>query len=103
MRQATLFFFLLLVAAGFSGCSGLSDAKNSGGSGGGGNPNPGTISVWVAPQSPTVVVSQAIAFQATVTGTSNTAVTWEVNGVASGNSTVGTINTSGTYRAPAVL
>lgn len=103
MRQATVFFSLLLVAAGFSGCSGLSDAKNSGSGGGGGNPNPGTISVSVAPQSPTVVVSQAVVFQATVTGTSNTAVTWEVNGVAAGNSTVGTINTSGTYTAPAVV
>ena len=40
-------------------------------------------------------------FTATVTGTTNTAVTWSVNGVAGGNSTVGTISTSGAYTAPA--
>ena len=42
------------------------------------------------PHSNTVVVSSA-------------AVTWSVNGVAGGNATVGTINSSGLYTAPAVL
>ena len=101
MRRATLFLSLLAVAAGLSGCSGLSDVKNPGGGGGGGNS--GTITVTVAPQSPTAVVSQTVAFQATVTGTTNTAVTWEVNGIAGGNSTLGTISTSGTYTAPATV
>jgi hypothetical protein len=40
-----------------------------------------------------------VAFQATVTGSTNTAVTWEVNGVVGGNSTTGTILT-GVYTAP---
>jgi hypothetical protein len=40
-------------------------------------------------------------FIATVTGTTNTAVTWQVNGVTGGNATVGTINTSGLYTGPA--
>jgi hypothetical protein len=40
-------------------------------------------------------------FIATVTGTSNTAVTWQVNGVTGGNATVGTIDTSGNYTGPA--
>src|SRR3974377_360138 len=101
MCRATLFLSLLAVAAGLSGCSGLSDVKNTGGGGGGGNP--GAITVTVAPQSPTAVVSQTVAFQATVTGTTNTAVIWEVNGVAGGNSTVGTISTLGTYTAPATV
>jgi len=100
MRRATLFLSLFAVAAGLSGCSGLSDVKHTGGGGGG---NPGTITVTVAPQSPTAVVDQTVAFQATVTGTTNTAVTWEVNGIAGGNSTVGTISTSGTYTAPATV
>ena len=47
------------------------------------------------------------AFQATVTGTSDTSVSWEVNGVAGGNSSAGTIVASGadtaTYTAPAIL
>ena len=98
MRRAALFLLVLVVAAGFSGCSGLSDAKNSGGGG-----TPGAITVTVAPQSPTVVVNQTLAFQATVTGTTNTAVIWQVNGVTSGNSTVGTINASGSYKAPATV
>jgi len=37
---------------------------------------------------------------ATVTNTTNTAVTWEVNGIVGGNSTVGTITTGGLYTAP---
>jgi len=98
MRRATLFLLLLVVAAGFSGCSGLSDAKHNGGGG-----NPGVITVTVAPQSPTAVVNQTVAFLATVTGTTNTAVVWEVNGVMSGNSTVGTINASGAYTAPGTV
>lgn len=98
MRRATLFLLLLVVAAGFSGCSGLSDVKHTGGGG-----NPGAITVAVAPQSPTAVVNQIVTFQATVTGTTNTAVIWEVNGVTAGNSTVGTINASGAYTAPAAV
>ena len=43
-------------------------------------------------------------FTASVTGTSNTAVTnWQVNGVTGGNSSTGTISTSGLYTAPATL
>src|SRR5256884_732352 len=42
-------------------------------------------------------------FTATVTGSSNTAVTWEVNGVTGGNSTTGTVSTSGLYTAPATV
>jgi hypothetical protein len=41
-------------------------------------------------------------FQATVTGSTNTAVTWEVNGTTGGNSTVGTIS-GGQYVAPSTV
>ncbi|HEY1576140.1 MAG TPA: hypothetical protein VGF82_03600 [Terracidiphilus sp.] len=40
-------------------------------------------------------------YMATVTGTSNTAVTWSVDGVAGGNATAGTISADGLYTAPA--
>ncbi len=40
-------------------------------------------------------------FSATVTGNMNQAVAWSVNGVASGNATVGTIDSKGMYHAPA--
>jgi hypothetical protein len=54
----------------------------------------------LTPSSATVVVGQNTAFLATVTGSTNTAVTWEVNGMAEGNMTVGTI-AGGVYTAPA--
>lgn len=42
-------------------------------------------------------------FTATVTNLSSNAVTWKVNGVTGGNSTLGTINTSGVYTPPATI
>ena len=42
-------------------------------------------------------------FAAAVAGTTNTTVTWSVNGVVGGNSTVGTISTTGLYTAPAAV
>jgi PKD repeat protein len=43
------------------------------------------------------------AFKATVTSTTNSAVSWEVNNLAGGNSTVGTISPSGVYTPPATV
>jgi len=79
---------------GLSGCGG-------GGSSSGGNT--GGIMVMVSPSSTSDVVNQQVPFTATVTGTTNTAVTWEVAGMRGGNSTVGTIDTNGNYTAPAVV
>jgi uncharacterized protein (DUF1800 family) len=42
-------------------------------------------------------------FTATVTNESSTAVTWQVNGVANGNATVGTISATGLYTPPALI
>ncbi len=42
-------------------------------------------------------------FAATVTGANNTAVNWEVNGVAGGNTSVGTIDNAGLYIAPVAI
>jgi len=42
-------------------------------------------------------------FTATVTGESSTSVTWQVNGITGGNSSVGTISTSGLYTPPAAI
>jgi trimeric autotransporter adhesin len=64
----------------------------------------GAISITTNPAGVTVVYTgNTQAFTATVTGESNTAVTWEVNGAAGGNSTVGTIDTSGNYTAPSAV
>jgi uncharacterized protein (DUF1800 family) len=73
-----------------------------GGAGVGTTPPP-VISVTVAPTSASVRAGSTQAFTATVTGTTNTAVTWQVNGVTGGNSTIGTIDGSGNYLAPAVV
>jgi len=40
---------------------------------------------------------------ATVTNSTNTAVTWQVNGIAGGSSTVGTISATGLYTPPATI
>jgi hypothetical protein len=62
-----------------------------------------SIFVMVTPNPINVAVSAEEQFTATVTGTTNTAVTWEVDGIAGGNSTVGTITTTGIFTAPATI
>jgi len=64
---------------------------------------PSSVSVQVAPQSPTLGPGQTQQFTATVTGTTNTAVTWSVNGVAGGNTALGTTSANGLYTAPAAV
>jgi hypothetical protein len=73
------------------------------GGGGGGTtaPPPQTVKVSVASSSTSVPVGGSLFFTATVTGTTNQAVTWQVNLVPGGNATVGTINSAGVYSAPA--
>jgi serine protease len=59
------------------------------------------ITVSVSPASATVTeASGSQMFTATVANTSNPAVTWQVNGVSGGNTTVGTISSTGMYTAP---
>ena len=57
--------------------------------------------VTISPTTALLAVSTSQQFTATVTGSSNTAVTWSVDGVNGGNATVGTVSTSGLYTAPA--
>jgi hypothetical protein len=59
------------------------------------------VSVVLSPSTATVQTSQSVQFSASISGTSNTAVDWLVNGIAGGNPTVGTITASGVYTAPA--
>jgi hypothetical protein len=61
------------------------------------------IFVTISPNPISVPVSAPQQFTAAVTGTSNTAVTWSVNGTQGGNSTVGTISMTGLYQAPAAI
>jgi hypothetical protein len=63
------------------------------------------ITVSVSPSSSQISANATIQFIAIVQNASNPAVTWQVNGLAGGNSSVGTITPSGTgtatYMAPA--
>jgi hypothetical protein len=56
----------------------------------------------LTPTTATDTVEQPTLFQATVTGATNTAVTWEVNGAVGGNSMYGTISGS-QFVAPATV
>jgi hypothetical protein len=72
--------------------------------GGGGNtPPPPGPSVTVSPATANVLEGSTQQFTATVSNSSNTTVTWQVNGVAGGNSSVGTIDSTGLYTAPAIV
>jgi hypothetical protein len=65
-----------------------------GGCGGGGSSTSTqsqSVTVTVSSTSASVLLGDTQQLTATVTGTSNTALTWTVNGVAGGNSTTGTI------------
>lgn len=62
---------------------------------------PTPVAVAITPSSTSLSTGQTKQFTASVTGTTSTGVTWSVNGVQGGNSTVGTVSTSGLYTAPA--
>jgi DNA-binding beta-propeller fold protein YncE len=60
-----------------------------------------TVAITISPTTATVKLEQTQQFTATVTGNSDTTVTWSVNSVNGGNATVGTVTTLGLYTAPA--
>lgn len=66
-------------------------------------PPPPPVSVTISPKSSTVKTGRSEQFKATVQNASVTTVTWNVNGIAGGNSTVGKITASGMYTAPGVV
>jgi uncharacterized protein DUF1565 len=58
------------------------------------------VSITITPTTASVVASKTQQFTASVTGTTNTAVNWRVNGVSGGDSSTGTVSSSGMYTAP---
>src|SRR5262245_1162660 len=92
MKSAILCLTALFVMVSLSAC------------GGGGSPTPPPgPSVTVSPATANVQEGSTQQFTATVNNSSSTAVNWQVNGIAGGNSTVGTINSNGLYTAPSVV
>jgi uncharacterized protein (DUF1800 family) len=63
----------------------------------------GGISVLVTPGTGTVRAGGQQVFSATVSGTTNTGVSWSVNGIVGGTDTVGTIIGNGNYTAPTTV
>jgi hypothetical protein len=63
-------------------------------------PPPPQVSVSILPISVNVAAGGSQQFSASVTGSTNTAVAWEVSGIAGGNASVGTISATGLYTAP---
>jgi hypothetical protein len=72
-----------------------------GGSGPGSTPS--TISVSTNPLTATPYTTERQQFTATVSGTTNTQVQWQVNGVNGGDLSSGTVDSTGMYTAPAVV
>jgi hypothetical protein len=64
---------------------------------------PPAITINIDPASATVSTTLTKQFTATVSGTSNTAVNWSVNGIVGGNQTFGTMSATGLYTAPQVV
>jgi len=89
---------VVLFSAGLFTMIGCGGGSSSSGDGGG-----TMITVSVSPSTVNVALGAQTQFKATVTGTSNTAVTWEVNGVTGGSGSTGTISSSGNYTAPATV
>jgi hypothetical protein len=92
-----IFLLTVLFTAGIQfNCGGTT-------SGGGGGTNPPAITVTISPASANVRAGASQQFTQTVSGSSNQAVTWEVNGTAGGNGASGTISNGGLYSAPDTL
>src|SRR5580658_4239735 len=60
-------------------------------------------SITIAPGYTNVGVNQTVQYTATVTGLTPATVTWEVNEIPGGNATLGTISSTGLYKAPATV
>ena len=95
-RTRVTFVALLTAGAGTLGCGG-------GGAVAPPLPPPPSITVSVTPSSSSVLLGNQLTLTATVSNATDTSVSWSVNGIAAGNSTVGTISSVGVYTAPADL
>ncbi len=74
-----------------------------GGSSGGGGGGGGSVVVSVNPRTASKFPTQTQQFTAGVSGSSNTQVTWQVNGATGGSPAAGTIDNTGLYTAPGAV
>lgn len=88
----------ILIVVAVAGCGG---GSGSSGAGSLTPPPSSSVSVTVSPASATVGYGSTQQFAATVTGSTNTAVTWSVAGASGANDNqTGSISSSGLYTAP---
>jgi uncharacterized protein (DUF1800 family) len=80
----------------WSGCGGGLNATGSGS-------NSTSNGMTITPSSATLRAGDSVQFSAKVTGNTDQTVSWSVNGVPTGNLTVGTIDPTGKYTAPLTL
>jgi hypothetical protein len=99
-KKATGIALALLMVSSMALTSCGGSGNNNGGGGGGGG---GGITVSVSPRTASKFPTEQQQFSATVSGTNNTLVAWQVNGITGGNSTVGTIDGSGMYTTPSLV
>jgi hypothetical protein len=92
MRRIHFSLFSTLVILLFAACSG---PKRAGGGGG-----TGQVVVTLNMTSATVNILGTVQFSASITGTSNTNIVWQVNGVTGGSRATGFISSNGLYVAP---
>ena len=97
-RRASTLVFVCLPLVLLAGCAQVNSSHS--------NPPPppgGSVTVQVSPSTASVRAGDQASFSAKVSGSSNTAVTWSVNSTIGGSASLGTINSSGIYTAPASL
>jgi hypothetical protein len=66
-------------------------------------PPPSAVTVTITPATTSLLLGNSQTFSASVTGTTNTTVSWNVNAVAGGTPLTGTITAAGVYTAPSDL
>ena len=94
MRRVSVFLIVLLLAAAV-GCGGGSSSSST-------PPTSSAGSVTISPSSSSTAINTTVQFTATGAATTS-GVSWSVNSIIGGNTTIGTINSAGLYTAPAVL
>ncbi len=103
MRKSIVTLLLASLAA-LAGCAGVTKGSSSNGnSNSGGSNAPSGVTVSVSPASVNVRAGATQTFTASVSGSSNTSVSWQVNGVAGGSAAIGLISSSGVYTAPGIV
>lgn len=96
MTRAAIGLFFSSIIFCFNGCGGGSTSTTT-------TTTKSAITVVVQPATASVPDFLTQQFTATVTGSANTAVTWEVNGTPGGSQKLGFISSTGLYVAPAAV